>query len=159
YTGDPTAVEVLISQAVPTFFLEVIGFNASGVTARSVARQGASDTCVYVLNPSANKALWVTGSGDFDSACGIWVDSNDSKAVYHSGSGAIDTRPNTIQVVGSYYETGSGSMLPTPSTGASAPPDPDPFSSKPVPALTGTCDFTNKSVGGTASLTPGTYCG
>src|SRR6478735_9117788 len=46
YTGDSAAVEVIIHQAVKTFFMAVAGFDTMNVTARAVARRGPDANCV-----------------------------------------------------------------------------------------------------------------
>ena len=40
YTADPTAVEAIVSQDAPAFFMRVLGFNTLPVRARAVAKQG-----------------------------------------------------------------------------------------------------------------------
>jgi len=159
YTADQTAIEVIVSQSAPTFFMQILGFSAITVTARAVAHQGSGSTCVYVLDPSATKALWETGSGDLASPCGVWVDSNDPKAVYQTASAKIVTTPANTDIVGSYYQTGSSSITPSPITGVSPPSVVDPLASRTMPTLPGSCDYTNKSVSSTTTLNPGVYCG
>jgi Flp pilus assembly protein TadG len=156
YMSDPTAVEVVVTQNAPTFFMQVLGFTSMRVTARAVARQGPGSNCVYSLNPTANKALWQTGSGEFVSPCGIYVNSSDSKAFYFSGSGSIEAE---IDIVGSYYQGGSGSVSPAPISGVPRPPVIDPLASRALPSIPGNCDYNNRSVSGIATLDPGVYCG
>src|SRR5262245_33797079 len=112
YTADPTGVEVLISKNADTFFMKALGFGSMTVKARSVARRGAGPTCVYVLNPIKDKAVTKTGTSDFESPCGIFVNSSDPEALSQTGSGTIRTRPAGTSIVGSYRLTGSGAIIP-----------------------------------------------
>src|SRR5579862_8549686 len=49
-TSNGDAVEVLISQKVPTFFMVLLGFSSGMVQARAVARVGSTPGCVYALS-------------------------------------------------------------------------------------------------------------
>ncbi len=51
YTKDSTAVEAVISQSVPTFFMRVVGVNSVTIGARAVAHLGSGTGCIFALDP------------------------------------------------------------------------------------------------------------
>src|SRR6202040_4140039 len=57
YTADSTSVEVIVSQAVSTFFMELVGSPTVTVRARAVARLGSGTSCLYALDHSASNAF------------------------------------------------------------------------------------------------------
>src|SRR5260370_7647345 len=57
YTSDTTAVEPVVSQDAPAFFMRILGFNTLPVRARPVARAGSSPACIYALAPTPQHAL------------------------------------------------------------------------------------------------------
>ena len=84
-TSDSTAVEAIISQPVPTFFMQVLGFSSGTVRARAVAKTegGGASACFYTLDPTMSNAFSVSNGVNVSSSCGIIVDSNskDRKSV------------------------------------------------------------------------------
>lgn len=155
YSADNTAVETVISQARPTFFMRVLKINSVAVSARAVARAGKSNGCIWIMDPSANNALVVSGSGSITSSCSIQVNSSSSDAMNLSG-GACITGP-TVNIVGNYRNSSSCILNPKPNTGVALVADP--FASVPAPITTGGCDHNKFSVTGTMTLSPGKYCG
>lgn len=165
YAGDPTYVEVIITQPQPTYFLRVLGYHTVTVSARSVASSVDGPNCVYALDPSDSGTLTIGGSSSVTLSCGAIVDSNNATAL-NSNGGATMTATN-IGVVGGY--SGSG-FIPAPVTGLAAAPDPLAYLQPPT---VGPCQCTNLHVGtsgGQAScalqdpsnpniLYPGVYCG
>jgi len=146
---------VLISQTVPTFFMEVLGISSGTVKARAVARVGGGTTCFFTLNPTASNTLSVSNGVSVSSSCGIMVDSSSSTALTATG-GATLTAPY-IGVVGRYTVNNGATVNPTPTVGVS--PVSDPLASLARPGV-GNCDHTSLVIGGgvTTSLNPGTYC-
>ena len=72
-TTDGTAVEVLISQSVPTLFMQVLGFSSVTARARAVARTGGGgSTCFFVLDPSMSNALSVSNGVNISSLVESW---------------------------------------------------------------------------------------
>ena len=116
-------VEVLISQSEPTFFMRLFNLANISVAARAVATTVPSPNCVYTLG-STGTDIDQTGSGDLTiSNCSILDDSSDpTAALKRTGSGSISAK--SIGIVGSYSQTGSGSISPNPTTGITAVPDP-----------------------------------
>jgi len=156
-TSDGTAVEVIITQSVPTFFMQVLGFSAGTVRARAVAHVGGGGggACFYTLDPTMSNAFSVSNGVSVSSSCGIIVNSNSNTALTATG-GAHLSAP-IISVVGKYTISNGATISPLPTQGAS--PMSNPFASLPVPTV-GACTYTNYSVGGgaTVTLNPGTYC-
>jgi len=153
-TADSSAVEVIIAQQVPTFFMRIIGASSAGLQARAVARLGNGLTCLHVLDPAAAGAFTLSGSAILRAACGIEVASSSSTAFMATGNGTVSAP--SIDVHGG-ASVGSATVSPTPVTGA--PVVPDPLDGIPAPPV-GACDYTNVSVSRAASVTlpPGVYC-
>jgi len=158
YTGDSTAVEVIISQNASTFFMQALGFSSLTVNARSVARQGAGSGCLFTLDPSMSGAFSASGGASVSTSCGISVASNNTHAMTLSGGASITA--SSVNIVGNYQVSGGASVSPAPVTGASAPSNP--FSSLTPPSTAG-CDYGastySVSGGATKTLSPGVYCG
>lgn len=154
-TTDSSAVEVLIAQSVPTFFMQLLGFSSSRVQARAVARIGGGTTCFYTLNPNMSGALSVSGGVTATFACGVMVDSNSNTALTVTGGSHVNAP--YFAVVGKYSVNGGSSISPAPSQGVS--PVRDPLANLAKPTV-GACTYTSVSIGGglTTSLNPGTYC-
>ena len=154
-TADSTAVEVIISQTVPTFFMEVLGIYSGTVKARAVARSGGGGTtCFYTLDPTMSNAFSVSNGVNVSSSCGIMVNSTSSTALTATG-GAHLSAPY-IAVAGKYTVSNGASITPAPTQGVA--PVSNPFSTLPSPAV-GACTYTNYSVPyGSVTLNPGTYC-
>jgi hypothetical protein len=97
--GNTSAVEVIISQAEPTFFMRMVGAGASTlVKARAVATNLAGD-CIFALSPTAGPtgtinpytgvcnncgaALFVGGNSLINvSGCGVEVDSRTAGSLW-----------------------------------------------------------------------------
>src|ERR1039457_1104323 len=156
-TSDSTAVEAIISQPVPTFFMQVLGFSSGTVRARAVAKTegGGASACFYTLDPTMSNAFSVSNGVNVSSSCGIIVDSNSNTALTATG-GAHLSAPS-ISVVGKYTVNNGASISPSPTQGVSAVSNP--FSSLVTPSVGG-CNYTNYTAGGgqTVTLNPGVYC-
>lgn len=154
-TSDPTAVEVIVSQRVPTFFMGVVGATGTGLQARAVAHLGNGDSCVQALDPSASGAFSISGSASLQTACGIVVTSSNSAAF--SASGSAEISGTSILVHGGASVSGSARVSPSPVTGAPAAADALSYLAAPP---VGACDYSNVSVSNASSVTlpPGVYC-
>ncbi|MGH7906566.1 MAG: pilus assembly protein TadG-related protein [Candidatus Binataceae bacterium] len=155
YAGKAQYVEAIVSGSQSTFFLRALGIDSFDLSARAVARQGASP-CIYVLDPSASGAMLANGNVEIQSACGIFVDSSSSSGLLANGNVSISAPQ--IGVVGGYLANGNVELNPTPATGISPASDPLSYVSAPSG---GDCDYTNLSANGNSVLTlnPGVYCG
>ena len=154
-TANSSAVEVLISKNVPTFFMGMIGISSGTVRARAVALLGSGTSCFYALDPSASGAFSVSGGVNVQVNCGIMVDSSSSTAM--SVSGGSTATATYIDLTGKATVSGGSTVSPAPVTGVAA--SSDPLASLPKPSVGG-CTYTGKSVSGgaTVTLSPGTYC-
>jgi len=153
FTGNSSAVEVIISQLQPSFFAGTLGFASMTVTARSVALSSSGPNCVYSLDPAVSGALTMTSGASISSSCGVLVNSSSSSAI-NINSGASISAPS-IGVVGGVSSGSGASTTPAPVTGVAG--FPDPLSNVPAPSV-GTC--TSKTVPlGSSSLSSGYYCG
>jgi len=155
YTDDATAVEVIVTQAVPAFFMQLVGSSPVVVQARSVAHQAAGTTCIFALDPSMPSAFSVSGGVTVQSACGAMVDSSSSTALVATGGSHL-TAPS-ILVAGNYSINGGASVTPAPTPHVMAQSDPLAYIAAPT---VGACTQTNYSVGGGQVKTayPGVYC-
>jgi len=158
YTSDSSAVEVIVSQSVAPFFMQLLNFATVNVRARSVARQGSGTNELYALSSNASGAFTATGGVTVSIAGGVMVDSSSKTALVVSGGSHVTAA--SVAVVGNYTDpTKSGSSLsPAATTGVAAAADPLAY----VPAPTvGACTQTNYSIGNgkSAALSQGVYCG
>jgi Putative Flp pilus-assembly TadE/G-like len=157
YTGDSTAVEVLVSQHVSPVFMSLLGFTSMAVNARSVAHQGSGNGggCLFTLDPSSSASFSLSGGVQLSTQCGVQVNSTSATAMSVSGGTSL-TAPS-ISVAGGYSLSGGSSINPLPTTGV--PAVADPLANVPAPSV-GACNYTNYSVSGgaTKTLSPGVYC-
>ncbi|HLY43402.1 MAG TPA: pilus assembly protein TadG-related protein [Terracidiphilus sp.] len=153
--GTAGYVEAIVSEPNPTIFMSMFGFHSITVAARAVAgTPGASQGCVYVLDPTASDAMELQGSFDVSvSHCGVVVDSNASDALQFTGSSGSLTAGSVSVVGGDGGQTGDST--PTPITGAAPANDPINISG-PVPP--GGCSTTSTSTSLTGTI-PGPGAG
>lgn len=53
-SGNNSFVEVIVSQAQPTYFMRAVGINSSTISARAVAKTGSGPNCMYALGPASD---------------------------------------------------------------------------------------------------------
>jgi putative Flp pilus-assembly TadE/G-like protein len=157
YSGDSKYVEVVVQQPEPTYFLRVLGYNTTTVSARAVSSSITSPNCIYALDPIASGAIHTDGGDVLTSSCGVIADSTSSTAI--TSSGAV-TAP-AVGVVGNYsgtvtVTTGTKKVI----TGIASLGDPLAYEQPPT---VGVCNPTYPSgvnvSSGTVTLNAGTYCG
>lgn len=157
FAGNAKYVEVLITRDVPTFFMNLFGRPAVTVSVRAVAGQGGGGTgCIYALGPSQSKAFETAGGSGVINIpdCDVYDNSTTSDAFFVSSGWTIDAK--SISVVGG-LNIGTAAVNPNPVTGAAAADDPFPDLVDPT---AGACTATDYSItSGSATLSPGTYCG
>jgi hypothetical protein len=153
-SGNGNAVEVIIAQAQPTYFLAVAGFTSLSTSARAVAAINSNSNCLYSLNPSASGALDMAANTTINSTCGLAINSSSSTALI-GGSGATISAPSLGIVGGKSF---SGSLPTNTTTGVAATADP--LAYMPTPSTSGSCT-TLSAVGpnSTANIPIGYYCG
>jgi hypothetical protein len=112
YSGNSSYVEVDVQQAVPTFFLRVLGFNTLNVAAHAVSGTISGTGCIYALDPSASGAISLTGNIGITASCGIIDNSSSSSALSVTGNATINTA--YTGVAGNYSTSGNVTLTPTP---------------------------------------------
>ena len=110
---------------------------------------------VYILDPKANGALNVSGSGALKIPGNLIVDSSSSSAITASGSASV--KAVAIQVTGGDQKSGSATISPAPATGVAAVPDP--LGGPAGPSPSGMTNYGAVNLSGTATKTiqPGIY--
>ena len=156
YAGNGAYVEVVIDKTIPTIFASIFNFASLGVHTRAVAGVGSyALNCVYSLDPDGAQAVEVKNGGELTTNCGVSINSTDPHALDVNSSGQLNTQGGGISIVGDW--TGNKTPSPTPSTGA--PLFENPLKDLTMPSPIDPCDFNDKVVTGTMTLTPGVYCG
>jgi hypothetical protein len=149
-------VTVRITESNPLAFLGVLGGNKLGIAARSTAAVIPANTtaCVVALDPSAQQALAISGSASVRANnCGVAVASSSTSAISVTGGGALTA--SSVEVVGGV--SGTANINPAPTTVASVS---NPYANLAIPTFSTTCTYTNYTLnGGSATISPGTYCG
>jgi len=85
-------VEAIVSQAQPTFFMRVGGFNSVNVASTAVASSAVSAPgCLYVMDPNAAAAYTAVGGAQIRAACGLQIDSTNPNAYNDNGSACTQT--------------------------------------------------------------------
>ena len=92
----PSCVGVQVATPNPTIFIATMSqwmsgnsnFNSVTVSAKAAAGSpGASQTCMYVMDPHAASALWIHGAGAINAPdCGVYVNSDDPGAFCVTGN-------------------------------------------------------------------------
>ena len=159
YVGDDDAVEVLISQPSPTYFMRLFGWTSVGIPARAVAWAGANDKyCIYVMEETDEDAFSYNSSARLDAECGLRVNSSDSWGTHLTSD--ADVSVEGASLTGGYVEE-SSSVLDS-ASGIHTdvwPRAPDPLGYLVEPTYGG-CDFVDLELDQpTATLWPGVYCG
>lgn len=148
-------VEVIITQANPTFFMNIFNINSVTVAARAVAGSPSpSSECVYVMDPSASGAMKLQGAFTVTAPnCGVEINSSDPNALDFIGAAGSLTA-GSVGVVGgeSKFYTDSS---PLPVTGIAPFSDPLKITG-PNPSTDCTVLEPNSSY--TASLPGGVVC-
>jgi Flp pilus assembly protein TadG len=159
YATNPNAVQVVVSQTQPTYFIRVLGWQNVPVSTVAVGLTVSGGSCVYALDPTASGTISIAGTGTLNSTCGMYDNSNNSSALIVSGGGILQAP--LVGVVGGTTINGGGSSPP--STGIAAFGDPLAWVTQPTVGQctsyhvlnigTPTPPFT------TTTLYPGPYCG
>ncbi len=156
YSGNTSAVQVVITSTRPNVFGGIIGQSATTVqtTATAILTSNGTAPCVYQLNPAGN--FTSNSATIYAPTCGIIT---NGSATYNSGT----VTASTVGYAGSisYNSTNFVDASPAPSIPAT-----DPCAQIPGcayltdnPPSTSSCDFTNLTIHGTQTLSPGVYCG
>ena len=133
YTSNSQAVEAIVLQTQPTFFMRVAGFSSFPISGRAVSLTSSGTNCIYAMNPAASGALLLNSGGKITAGCGLMVNSSSSSAITVN-SGATLTA-SAVGMVGGTLNNG-GTISPAPVTGITA--FGDPLSAIQPPSI-GTC--------------------
>ncbi len=170
YAGVANAVEAIVSQDAPAYFMRALGYNTLPVRARAVARQGFGTACIYALDPNAASALKFAGNVTVNLGCGAIDNSAASAATKVAGNTTVNiTNGATIGTVGGNSLDGGATINPSTSMTSGILPVPDPFLTLPMPtpSLTTPCfngiimvigPCTSNALA-SGSYSPGVYCG
>lgn len=147
--GASNAVQVVITQKQPTYFMRVLGQTTVDMSTVATGVSISSGSCIFALDPF-NTAVTVGGGGVLTSQCGLF----DNSSLSVSGNSVIAAP--VVGVVDTATINGGGST--TPVTGIASFGDPLASVSEPTPA---NCTNYNTQIinGGTTTLNPGTFCG
>ena len=173
FAGDSSAVEAVVQQTVPTYFMMILGRNSVTISARAVAQKatttGTIGGCIFALSGTASRAFQVAGSPNVSTACSAVVNSTDSTQAFEmEGSETIFLQNGAkIGVVGNWalngqtlWDVASNSAtspvhttaVTDPLAAVTAPTSGTVVSTKPV-----SYDMNNAPAGN--KLQPGVYCG
>ncbi len=155
--SDHSAVEVRLTERVATYFLGAIGITSNDIGAFAKARLvGGMPVCLVGLDTNDGQTITLTQNATLSApGCEIYSNSKNPKGITVMMSGLI-TAGGVCSVGGKYAN--KGSILPDPQL--DCPTLADPLASRIKPQPSSYCDYLNKMIiGGTATLTPGTYCG
>ncbi len=149
-------VSVTITTTLSASLMQIAGIETTRVTTTSVAafKEGGGP-CILTLHPNEKEALMVNSDSRINAPdCLVQVNSSNSEALVGNSNG--DITAGRICVNGG-WDTNSGSQfVPSPED---CPPAEDPLAQLPVPAeASGSCDWTDRKVEGTRTLSPGVYC-
>ena len=160
YTNNPLVVEVIICQEQPTFFMPIFGTYAATACARaSAGLLGESDACIYALNRTEEKSLYVHSTeSTLDADCEIIVNSANPGGLYVSSGACL--RAESIHVTGDNYvqdiclnpQYSSDPIDPDPYT--SVPPTLDPLAFLPDPVVPPGCDYDQLDIYQDTTLDP-----
>lgn len=155
FAGNANYVEVIATMPIPTTFMGILGFSSMKVSARATAYvgAGASQGCVYALDPSSSDTIYVNDSAGSLSTpnCAIYDNSTSSSAVRTKGAHAT-VSGKIVGIVGGYSGNVTETSGQPPITGMVPVDDPLEWVTPPTPA--GTCISASSG-----ALSPGTYCG
>jgi hypothetical protein len=155
YANNAQYVQVSVSQPQPTFFMQMFRVFNVPMAARASAWTGGmgGNGCIILLHPTFEGAYYTDGSATVNTDCGMWVNSNSSKAIDNQGR---TTMGAAIHVVGQVNN--SGTISPTPLTNAASTTDP--LSTLPFPSTSGmTTQTIANPLNGSVTLNPGIYNG
>ena len=159
YVGDMDAVEVIVSQPSPTYFMRLFGWTTVPVTARAVAWAGANDkNCIYALEETDTDGFWYNSSAQLDADCGLKVNSSHTWGTHLTSN--ADVSVASASLTGGYVEESSSNLQADSGIRTNVwPRSPDPLAYlDPPPA--GGCNFVDLELDAPAvTLSPGVYCG
>lgn len=133
YAGQPRYLEVIVTESVPTYFMQLFNIPTVPVQARAVAGLGTSTNCIYVLGGSGTTVTMNNDGQLYAPGCGIIVNSSGTPAISISGSANITGA--WVDVVGTATTDNSGSKY-TPAATEGVAPVSDPLAYLSPPSYT-----------------------
>ena len=130
YAGNDLAVVVTVCQPQGTFFMPLLDVWSADVCARASAGfLGKAEGCIYALNPTEEKALYVHSDSNLEAECGLVISSTDPGGFYVASLACVEA--TSIGVTADNYFSDNdcndypSQVQPTPVT--QTPPEPDPL--------------------------------
>lgn len=157
YQGLSNAVQVVVAQTQPTYFMRVLGLKTVPVSTTATALAVASGACILSLNPSASGAITISGTGVLNPTCGIYDNSDSSSALTMSGSSVIASSTPFVGVVGGTNLNGGASTPVT--TGIPNFGDPLAWIAQPTVDTTQCPQGSFHQANLSGSVNPGYFCG
>ena len=153
--GSTGFVEAIVAQPNPTWFMSLFGVNSVDVTARAVAGNGGPGTaCIYVLDPSADQAMYMGGKFVVSApGCGVVVNSNNACALYFNGTSGSLTAAWVSVTGGDCKQTSDSNPAPV----TSAAPVSDPLLGKVTWPTLADCGATDSSTTTISAATATNY--
>lgn len=150
HVGDMGFVEVNMSRAVNMYMLS--GFYALrgeafavNVATRAVAGDVVTGTqCIVALDPSADQAMYFSGTADVDADCGVASNSTSGTAIYVQGNATLTADP--AQAVGDIWVRDTDNLITTSPIQTYAPAVEDPYEGLDIPITYQPCDSGDPNV-------------
>jgi hypothetical protein len=145
YTGNNSAVEVILTRTVPRLFSAIFDEAPVTMRARAVARVWlGSDACVLALAPGAPAALRITSSANVSLDCDAASNSIADDSFTVDGSGGLSAR--CASTAGGAYVTARVTLSDCENVHEYAPLVPDPYRNVAEPTIPA-CNSNNRNLG------------
>lgn len=161
YAGDPSAIEVIVTQKQTLFFASILMDDEVNVVARAVAAAVniGGDVCILGLDKEADGTLEFTGNNVTNVGCGVSSNSNSDASFLVWGSGELHATP--VRAVGDIKVGNAADLYSDAPLRSFSLPVKDPYGVKgldvQVTNMPGTCEaYDHKAQ--TLVLQPGRYC-
>ena len=155
--SDLSAVTVNIVATVPSYLSQLLNLPQSTVNVTSRARVlGVPALCLLALDPNATKGISVSLKSNVSApGCSVYSNSRQTSSITVTDSSVVSAAMGCSAggVVGT-----AANIVPMPLT--DCPVISDPLAGRAPPAVSSTCDYTNKVILlQTVTINPGVYCG
>jgi uncharacterized membrane protein len=128
FTGEPSAVEVILTETRPRLFSAIFSDTPVVIAARSVAAANGlvQPACILALSETASKALTVTGNTSVNlTSCAVASNSTALDSFYMNGSGVLVT--DCVSSSGGVQTTSNLTLVTCDSPATKASPVEDPY--------------------------------
>ena len=151
YSGDPTAVEVVLDVPKKTTFASILDVKKVGIAARAVARQSpGGDACIFALSPTEHDAVTNSGGATLDiQGCIVAANSKQPDAISLGGSSTL--KADSMWTVGGIDEGSNATVDIKTSPVTQGFPLTDPYANTPIPSPTSPCIQAN-TIGGMMTI-------